>query len=372
MGSGLAQYKSIVFRLAGQVDNENLNAILRENEMDSWVMLSLEREPSFFAGEALMGESHTVIAFEQNDPMQKIGMYSCSYFQLRINGRTEQVGYLGGLRILKKYRNRIRYVRNGYDSIRKIVPEADVIKHWFSSIASENSSARKLLESGLKGLPRYAPIGEVNTIAISVAAAKSCAILERVTEQTVGEFVSFFNSQTGAYQYAPVLNDDWIISQDKQKGLSIDDFYLIRQNLEVVGCLAVWDQRAFKQTVVRGYRFPLNRFRKIHNAWSVVTKRISLPAPGNSLEHVYISFMAFSKGSEHLVVPAIREALAIIKQMSGTFAVTGLSEKNPLTPFLLKHFKTLVYRSCIEAVSWDSLNDKNEQESAVQPEIALL
>jgi len=52
----------IVYRQARREDDECIRSLLRNNDMDSWVRMSLEREPSFFLGENLMGESVAVVA----------------------------------------------------------------------------------------------------------------------------------------------------------------------------------------------------------------------------------------------------------------------------------------------------------------------
>ena len=52
--------REAVFRLAGRGDNDDLAALLADGAMDSWIRLSLERRPDYFAADRLMGEARTV------------------------------------------------------------------------------------------------------------------------------------------------------------------------------------------------------------------------------------------------------------------------------------------------------------------------
>ena len=72
------QDENLLYKIASKVDEESLRELLSDNSMDSWVNLSLEKEPSYFNAQNLMGESYTMIATDTSIK-KKIGMYSCSY-----------------------------------------------------------------------------------------------------------------------------------------------------------------------------------------------------------------------------------------------------------------------------------------------------
>jgi len=63
------------FRVATEADDATLRAMLRENGMPTWVEMTMEREPSFFAGKDLYGRDWAVIAEDKDDV---IGMYTAS------------------------------------------------------------------------------------------------------------------------------------------------------------------------------------------------------------------------------------------------------------------------------------------------------
>jgi hypothetical protein len=49
------QSGDVIFRHATEADDNDLKTLLRDNEMDSWIRLSFEREPCFFKATGLMG-----------------------------------------------------------------------------------------------------------------------------------------------------------------------------------------------------------------------------------------------------------------------------------------------------------------------------
>ena len=126
-------------------------SLLRGNPMPTWVDMAIEREPSFFAGKDLVGHDWAVIAEDEGDV---VGMYTASVLPAHVDRRPERLGYLGGLRVNPGYRRRIRYLRDGYASIRKLAPVTGTVPWWFTVVAAENKTARRLLESGVPGLPR--------------------------------------------------------------------------------------------------------------------------------------------------------------------------------------------------------------------------
>ena len=75
--------------------------------------------------------------------------------------------------------------------------------------------------------------------------------LQSATRDDVPELVEFYNQQAQPFQYAPVLTKDWLRQLDGSNGLRLSDFQLLRENGRLRACLALWDQRRFKQTVLR-------------------------------------------------------------------------------------------------------------------------
>ena len=363
------QAGNVVFRRAAWQDDAALRAMLRENAMDSWVALTLEREPSYFAGESLMGESMAVIAHTADAPEQTVGMYHCACLPVHIDGKPARAGYLGGLRVNRSFRHQLRIVKNGFASIRHLGPDCGM---FFTSVASQNAVARRLLDARLKGMPSYRPAGDIETLAISVRHGRSSDVLQQAVPADIPALVEFTNRQFAAYQFSPALTESWLRELTGGNGLRLSDFWLLKNGPKVCGCLAVWDQRAFKQTVARGYRFPLGLLRGTYNLWAGAAGRVQLPALGKQLEHAFLAFVAFDTSAEEIVLDAVREGLDRVRERNAKVGILGLSVCNPLLARLKRAVPASVYRTSIETVALPGQHLPQLDGRAPQPEVAIL
>jgi hypothetical protein len=362
----------IVYRQACQSDDADLRETLRNNPMPSWVTMSLEREPSYFDGEDILGKSFTVMARKDDSTGDPIGSYTCNFGLMHINGRIEHGGYLGGLRIHQPYRNKIRVLKNGFASIQKLMPEIPPPTCWFTSIAKENASARRLLEAGIKDMPVYQCIGELETLAIDISQAKPGNLLQRLQPEDIPALVKFFNAQAARYQFSTALTENWLLHLTGQHGLRTKDFRVLKIGTEIHACLALWDQRRFKQTVAQGYHPLLRTLRQPFNHLARARGRVRLPAPGKRLESIFIAFAAFDETAHYLAVKAIREVMVEVRNANTQVGIIGLSTRNPLLKKLQSQLRATTYRSCIETVTWPDQVAPRIDKRPPQPEVALL
>ena len=362
----------VIYRRARLDDDADLRAILRDGAMASWVTVSLEREPSYFSGENLMGESFTVIVHEDNVHPVPVGMYSCAFLPVHVNGRPERLGYLGGLRVCRPHRHKLRVIKNGFASIQVLMPDRGTVPYWFTSVASENAAARRLLGARLPGMPVYRPVGELETLVLDAQQRRAKGLLQQATHRDVPALVDFFNRQACAYQFASLLNETQLLALTGETGLTLGDFWLLKDGRDIRGCLAVWDQRAFKQFVIRGYRFPLNALRSAYNTWAGVMSRLRLPAPGERLEHAFLAFVAFDGAAENIYMDAVREGLVKVRDKGAHAGILGLSPQNTLARVLKSGLRTHIYRTCIQTVAWPDDTQPQLDGRPPQPEVALL
>jgi hypothetical protein len=340
----------IVYRKALAGDDASLRQVLRDNAMDSWARMSFEREPCFFQGESLLGASTAVIAHEQDAPHATVGMYSCTFLSVHVNGEPRRCGYLGGLRVNRDYRHRLGILKNGFASIRSLLPDQAGCSMWFTSVASENVRARRLLEARIPGMPVYRRIGDLATLALATSQGRSRGLLRRAERRDVAALAEFFNKQARAFQFSPELSESWLLALNGTQGLHLGDFWLLGDGGEVRGCLALWDQRAFKQTVARGYRFPLNLLRLPYNLFARLALAWRCPrrAPACS-RHTSLSSLSTHAQRHRTGCPA--EGLAKARQQNVQAGIVSLSMDNPLLDRVRANMQSLVYCSCTETVA---------------------
>lgn len=360
----------VTYQKAGLDDDLALRKVLRSNDMDSWVRMSIEREPSFFHGENLVGRSSTVIARRTESPHEVVGMYSMAVQKTHINGAPVETGYLGALRVSPEFRHRLGILKNGFASAR-VLSGMDALP-VFTSVASENIAARRLLEANLSGMPCYTPVGEVESMGFSTRQGKVAGLLQPASPEDIPALVEFFNTAAADYQFTPVLSRQWLASLPLTGGLRLSDFRLLKDGARLRGCVAIWDQRAFKQIVARGYRFPLNALLGGYNLYARLTGRITLPRPGNELQQAFLSFLALDTQARDSVDEIVREALTICRRKGARVGTLGLSAANPLAGRLRNCLHASVYRSCIETVHWPDRSAPVLDGRPPQPEIAFL
>ena len=360
----------VTYRLAVPNDDRTIRDLLRKNDMDSWARMSIEREPSFFQGENLVGQSSAVIAYMTDAPEQVIGTYAMAEQQTHVNGRPMDTAYLGALRVNPEYRHKIRFLKNGFASVRALSGIDRLTT--FTSVAIENSVARRLLEANLRGMPRYTPVGDFDSMGFSTRQGEPVELLQPAVPGDIPSLVEFFNASAASYQFSPVLSRQWLASLTGSFGLRLDDFWLLKNGQDVCGCIAIWDQRSFKQIVSRGYRFPLNLLRGSYNLYARLTGRLALPRPGKQLEQVFLSFFALGKQAGDSANAVVREALTIARRKGAQVGTLGLSAQNPLGHRLRQSLRANVYRSCIETVHWADGAEPALDTRSPQPEVGLL
>lgn len=360
------------YRVATPDDDETLRRLLRDNDMASWVRLSLEREPSYFAGASLMGPSTTVIAEEAQGAGRPVGTYTHALLPAHLNGQRGELGYLGGLRVDPAFRQRLRVLRHGFESIPALVDGLGAQPVLFTSIARDNRAARRVLEANLAGMPVYTPVGDLETLAISTRRGRRSGRLRRATTADVPALATFHNCRASEYQFAPLLTESWLMGLSGAQGLQLDDFWLLDDGGELRACFALWDQRMFKQTVVRGYRFPLDRLRPAVNLWLSFRERLPLPPAGQRLESVFIAFAAFDGTDEQMTIEVMRHALHEARRRGAAAGVIGVSPNNPLRKLLRRHFAPAVYHTCVETVALSGNEAMELDGRPPQPEVAVL
>jgi hypothetical protein len=337
-------------------DDAELRTILRSNSMAGWVTMSTEREPSFFASLNHFGKEQAVIARREGKP---VGMYLCAVQHLHLNGRPSIIGYLGGLRVNPDFRNRLNILRAGYSSARAM-QSPDALPFWYTSIASDNTSARRLLEANLKGMPSYAPVGEMLTMALPRARGQRMNLWREALPSELDTVCEFYNRHASEFQFSPVLSADAACRTGAK-------FYVHSRKGEIVASMALWNQQAYKQVVARGYRQPLKALLPVYNSYARLARRVSLPPINQALDQTLLAFFSTSSSDGTDVVDLVRDALAICPTKVLTL---GLHAEHPWIGRLQRTFRPAVYRTNVYLVHYDRRPELDRR--PIQPEVAVL
>lgn len=348
------------FRLATVGDDDRLRRLLRDNAMPGWVEMIIEREPSYFVGQNWFGRDWAVLAEEGSD---LIGMYAASVLPVCVNGAVESLGYLGGLRVQTAHRQRIRHLREGYASIRRLMPATTSLPWWFTVVATENEVARRLLESGARGLPRYRAIGSYATYAVAATRGRSRALWRSLQPGELPSLLAWHRQLAARQHLTPVLDEQSL------KRIGTDGVWLCTDGDAFVGMAVLWNQSAFKQVVARRYRGALRWLRPAYNVYARLARRVVLPAHGTALGQSFIAFLTLAPEAVTDRGTA-RDLLAdLLSKCSTPVAALGLHDEHPLLP-ALAGFKPMRYAAQVYAVEFDGPVRLDGR--PVQPEAALL
>jgi hypothetical protein len=348
--------------MATPEDEAALRRLLRENPMAGEIAVSFEREPSALLAARVEGEPHHTVVARDRASGAVVGMGSRAVWNAFVDGAPCRLGYLAQLRLDHRIRarGRGRLVAAGY----RLLDERrgpDEAPFDLTSIVADNRGARRLLESNVPGLPRYRELGRFSTLILPArrrrrpggAADLQGTRVERGSDARVSEVAACLERNRRRYQVAPFFTEEELRSPQRSRGLAPEHFHLALRGEAVVGCVAVWDQRAFKQVVVRGYAPRLARWRPLLNAAGRWLGTPPLPATGEALPHAYVSHLAVD-GDDLSVFQALLEhahADACDRRL-GTLLL-GLAAGHPWIPWVRRRFRPREYSTILYTVHWD-------------------
>lgn len=373
-----ASAAQVRFDLAEERDDAEVRRLLRENPMRGQISLSLEREPNYFADSGIPGEEKRTIIARDTGRVAAVG--TCTTRERFVNGKPARVGYLGGLRLDATYEGRFDILRRGYEFFREL-QTSEPADFYFTSIAADNLRARSFLERGIRGMPTYEFVGEFVTLLIPTrrsargptSSDSNPEIRPGFNGQSPDRFIQFLNEANAAFQFSPCWTAEEM-STLETLGLSKSDFCLHFKEGEIAGCGALWDQRAFKQTVVRGYARPLAFARPMLNAASPVTGQPRLPALGAVLSNAFVSHLAAGKGHEHQMSRLIADLAAMARKCGIELLTLGFAANDFRLETVCRQFRCRKYRSRIYVVRWPRIGGSARELDGrlINPEAALL
>jgi hypothetical protein len=344
------------FELASERDDPDLRQLLRENPIPGSISLSFEREPCYFDASLVEGPFHQTIVAREKDSGTVIALGNRSVRPLFVNGQVQDIGYMSQLRVNPAYGKGMYLARGLAGGFRKYheLHGDGRAPFYLMSVIEDNLPARRLLTSGLPEYPRAREYTRLFTYAVYPMRRKrdfslppSMRIL-RGDETYADAIVDCLNRNNGRKQFAP----HWTRASLFRANLTPADFFLVLDGDHILGCLACWDQSAFKQTVVRGYSGSLARWRKVINIVSRFGILPYLPEPNTPLRHSYACHLAIDNDEPIIFEALLRKAYHYNVEHNYSYFMIGLTESNPLR-HAVETYRPLTYISQIYLVDWD-------------------
>ena len=369
---------ALTFTLATPADDESLRRLLRENPIPGSISLSFEREPCYFDASIVEGSFHQTIVAREVDTGDVIAFGNRSIRPLYVNGDVRNIGYMSQLRVRPDYGKGLYLARGLAGGFRKYheLHRDGRTPFYLMSVIEDNIPAKRLLTSGLSEYPYAQEYARLITYAIYPLRRKQKLRLPdhlhliRGSEKYSDEIVNCLNRNNERRQFAP----HWTCETLFIANLKPSDFFLALNGECVVGCLACWDQTAFKQTVVSGYSGSLARSRKLLNIFSGLGGWPYFPEPNTRLRYSYASHLAVDQDDPVLFSALLRALYQHNLEHGYDYFMLGLAESNPLSA-VVQAYRPLTYISRLYLVTWDEGQTEiaNVDHALVPaPEIAVL
>lgn len=366
---------SLRFSLANPADDADLRRLLREQPMDGAIRVGFAREPSYFSGTSIgEAEDRTLIAREGG---HLVATGRCVIQRRWLNGQVRRCAYLGELRLGASVRGRWDILRRGYACFAGEYARAPA-DFCFTSIVGDNHRARRLLERGIAGMPRYEPLGDFTTLLLRTRnggipdppAGMKLATGEAVPLAQLAEFLNTCGRERNlALHWTPEL----ILALGRH-GLNPRDFFVLLEKGNLAGCVAVWDQRSFRQVIVHGYESWLTIARPLANLLGIWFGWPGLPAPGAPLAHAFLSPLALDPRFTHLLPLLIEAGRCAAARRGNTCVALGTADGDERWRDLARAFRGRRYASRLYAVHWPGMRPAISGLDArpCMPELALL
>jgi hypothetical protein len=135
----------------------------------------------------------------------------------------------------------------------------------------------------------------------------------------------------------------------------------------------MWDQRAFKQVIVRGYSQRFARWRRVANVAAPWVGLPALPAIGRALQFVYLSHVAIDDDQSDVTSALVSDALRRLPA-GVDYMVTAFAETSPMLLPAACVGRHRRYRSVLYLACWPDGRDFVDSLDArpPHPEVAIL
>ncbi|MCU0494262.1 MAG: hypothetical protein MUD01_21955 [Chloroflexaceae bacterium] len=354
---------SIIFDLATAADDAALRRIVACNPVPGSISLTYEREPNYFAGCATSGQFFQVPVARDTSTGALAGCAFRAVGQRFVNGALQPVGYLSQLRVDRPYQGQ-GLTRRAFHYFRELHADGRT-PTYLATIVEGNRLARRLLvEQPAPHFPRFRELDRIVTLALLVRSNFSQSRKVRKGEQmdqhdvsivpgsceAQSQIIAFMQHYGAQRQFFPHYGLEDFAGGAATAGFQVEDVCVAMQGGEPLGLLGLWDQGAYKQTVVQRYGGALGWLRPAINLAARAWGAQPLPAPGQRLRFAYASFVCVA---EARVFPSLlRYALNLAAARGYAFLMLGLSARDPLLP-LARTFAHIAYHSRLYGVTFE-------------------
>lgn len=345
------------FVLADPRHEPALRRLVASASMPGLPRLSYRREPDFWQGLAVQGESSQTVVCEEDG--QVAGMALRSLRRSYVNGEPRTLGYLSGLRLHPSVRNGTALAR-GYSFIKQLHADGQA-PAYLSTVMHGNDRAEAALLSGRAGLPTYRAWGAYQVHALRPVRAagspapESALRVVRAVDLGADPVTEFWQAEGPRRQFFPCWKAA-DLGTPLARGLTLEGLLVAVRDGAVVGTLALWDQQDFRQLWVEPYGALLGTLRGGVNAGLGILGLPGLPPPNAAMNAVLAACLLCRDDDPGILAVLLDAALDRLALEGRHSLLLGLHERDPLL-VALRGRRSWTQTSQLFVVHWDDGND---------------
>jgi hypothetical protein len=310
---------NVVVDVASRGDDRGIRALVERQAMPGRISLALAREPDFSTGCLVTGDDHRILVARTAADGEVVGVACRSVRRLFLNGREQRVGYLGQLRVDERFRGRW-LVSRGFSLLEQMHREDPQPAYLASIVEGNDQAVGVLVTKRRRSFPSFREVAPYRTLALGLRRARpllnGTETVVRGSDVALHELVDFLQTEGARHQLFPSWTED-DLHQVGALGLSLDDVRVAVRGSAIVGVMALWDQSAYKQTVVRGY-----------SGWLRALTPI-LPRAGAIVRHAYASLVCVSNDDPRIFGRLLRDMYCLARARGFQYLLVGLDARDP-------------------------------------------
>ena len=345
--------------LARHEDDDALRAVLAGTSMGGGIEVGFRREPSFFDASVVDGHFRQIIVGRDRTSRDRVvGFGSRSIRRVYLNGKPGTIGYLSLLRVVPDCRGRGRLLANAYRYLRELHADGQTAL-YLTTIAEDNAPALQTLVGGRAGLPHYHFAGRYLTAALPLsrraprtAPPDPSLTIEPARQADLSDVLEFLHCQGASRQFFPLYTQLDLGEGGLLRGLRPEDILLARRAGRIVGTLAAWDQREFRQTIVNAYHGCWRLVRPVYNGWASLSGQPRLPNPGDPIRSLMGALPLIENDTPEVFDALLDGMLRTRNSDPVDYLLLGFHESDPLLTRLKRRratwYVTNLYFACWE------------------------
>lgn len=282
---------AISIRIGSPADNPRIQDLITKITMPGLAQMCFQRAPDFFTGAHVIGDEFIVAVAEDDErPDVLAGLTVISGRDLFISGQKRRVYYSGDTRVDPYYRRR-GIASSLFLEQKKHRTEQELLQ---GIVLKDNTAPLEAAANAADGvLFRFWISHTIETSFIYVRKQQprvpQGVTLRQATRADAPRMQAYFDREAPRRNGYPVYDFGKLLAGDPYyTGLRIEHYVLAERNGEIVGMLAGWDQKAYKQTRIVGFKPIVKVLRPLYNLYVGLAGGFKLPAVGGALNYLTV------------------------------------------------------------------------------------